>query len=274
MLPTRFLNQIRRHLIANAVEFPGYPLLLGIFGNPGEGKSYQLRESLRSEGVGIYSINAADFESDRAGQPAKLLLETYVRAASSIRSNALSAIVIDDIDTTVGEWESNTGTVNHQQILAQLMHLADSPNEIEGVGVVRRVPIFVTGNDFSKLYAPLRRPGRMARFFWQPSIEERLVAVEALLDSLGARHLGRDLLNAVPDEPIAFYADVIRLAGISQLDSLLASQVNRVQEVARDPERYLGYLRAAFVDLSLAEMVSKAHELRELEFEIQRPHFN
>ena len=31
------------------------------------------------------------------------------------------------------------------------------------------MPIIVTGNDLSTLFAPLVRDGRMAKFYWQPS---------------------------------------------------------------------------------------------------------
>ena len=34
--------------------------------------------------------------------------------------------------------------------------------------LVQRVPIIVTGNDFSTLFAPLVRDGRMTKFYWQP----------------------------------------------------------------------------------------------------------
>ena len=34
--------------------------------------------------------------------------------------------------------------------------------------LVQRVPIIVTGNDFSTLFAPLVRDGRMAKFYWEP----------------------------------------------------------------------------------------------------------
>jgi len=39
-------------------------------------------------------------------------------------------------------------------------HAEPPPTVIERLGRVRRVPIFTTGNDFFKLYPPLRRPGR------------------------------------------------------------------------------------------------------------------
>jgi hypothetical protein len=54
------------------------------------------------------------------------------------------------------------------------MNICDNPNQVsvyenwrEG-DFNRRVPIIVTGNDFSTLYAPLIRDGRMEKFFWQP----------------------------------------------------------------------------------------------------------
>lgn len=41
---------------------------------------------------------------------------------------------------------------------------------------IGRVPIIVTGNDFSTLFAPLVRDGRMAKFYWHPERED-LVAI-------------------------------------------------------------------------------------------------
>ncbi|KAL7616824.1 hypothetical protein Lser_V15G01630 [Lactuca serriola] len=35
-----------------------------------------------------------------------------------------------------------------------------------------RVPIIVTGNDFSTLYAPLIRDGRMEKFYWAPTRQD------------------------------------------------------------------------------------------------------
>ena len=37
-----------------------------------------------------------------------------------------------------------------------------------------RIPIIATGNDFATLYAPLIRDGRMQKFYWEPSDEDRL----------------------------------------------------------------------------------------------------
>lgn len=41
---------------------------------------------------------------------------------------------------------------------------------------IPRVPIICTGNDFSTLYAPLIRDGRMEKFYWNPTREDRIGA--------------------------------------------------------------------------------------------------
>lgn len=63
-------------------------------------------------------------------------------------------------------------TVNNQIVVGTLMNICDNPNQVsvydqwrEG-DFINRVPIIVTGNDFSTLYAPLVRDGRMEKFYW------------------------------------------------------------------------------------------------------------
>jgi hypothetical protein len=41
---------------------------------------------------------------------------------------------------------------------------------------IPRVPIVCTGNDFSTLYAPLIRDGRMEKYYWNPTREDRIGA--------------------------------------------------------------------------------------------------
>ena len=151
IISERFQKKVNAHLLGNMLHIENYPLILGIFGEPGMGKTCQLREHLNAIGVNVFSISSADLESERAGLPAKLLKEKYVHASTSVAQNNPSALVIDDIDTTVGEWQKNTGTVNHQGILAFLMHIADNPYYIEDIGSVNRVPIFFTGNNYELL---------------------------------------------------------------------------------------------------------------------------
>lgn len=102
-------------------------------------------------------------------------------------------------------------TVNNQMVNATLMNIADSPTNVQlpgksvldqalqvcffnasskktagmvivlvyvNAGVYKneeipRVPIVCTGNDFSTLYAPLIRDGRMEKYYWNPTREVR-----------------------------------------------------------------------------------------------------
>ena len=70
----------RQHLVFNFAGMCAWPLVLGIFGRPGDGKSFQVRAHLERRGALAVSINAADLESDRAGQPGKLVLAQYADA--------------------------------------------------------------------------------------------------------------------------------------------------------------------------------------------------
>lgn len=54
------------------------------------------------------------------------------------------------------------------------MNICDDPNRVsvyqewrEG-DFIQRVPIIVTGNDLSHMFAPLVRDGRMTKFYWKP----------------------------------------------------------------------------------------------------------
>jgi SpoVK/Ycf46/Vps4 family AAA+-type ATPase len=208
LIPARFEHAIDQHLVFNYAGVDSWPLVLGIFGPPGDGKSFQVRTHLHRRGVLAVSINAADLESDRAGAPGKLVLDMYENAGHRIDESTPAALIVDDFDTTVGEWEHSTTTVNHQQVLAQLMHLADSPTEAAGKKL-RRVPVLITGNDLSKVYPPLRRPGRLRTFPWLPSDAERQeIVAEILVDVLGPSDV-EDLLTKLPEAPIAFYSDLL-----------------------------------------------------------------
>lgn len=218
-IPERFIEAVDAHMLGNMLDISNYPLILLIVGLPGMGKTYQLRSYLEIVGVDMFSISAADLESDRAGVPAKLLEQKYIEASSSISSGNPAVLLIDDIDTTLGEWEKNTGTVNHQDILAFLMHIADKPSFIENVGSVNRVPVFFTCNYFNRLYKPLIRDGRANRFDWEPKREEKIAIVTSVFrfeDSKTAEML----VDAYPTKPISFFSNLLANKNIEQLVSV------------------------------------------------------
>ena len=232
-----------------------WPLVLGIFGRPGDGKSFQVRTHLERREVLTVSINAADLESDRAGRPGKLVLAKYEDAGHRASEGSPAALVVDDFDTTVGEWENSTSTVNHQQVLAQLMHLADSPTRAADK-TLRRVPIIITGNDLSKIYPPLRRPGRMHPFFWLPTPAERLDIVQQIVAAVLDPSETYELLAALPEAPIAFFSDLLVSLQATSIRSEipkyaenLKSVVRNADEVRQELEKHLRTNKPALVEV-------------------------
>eukprot|EP00959_Pyramimonas_sp_CCMP1952_P090287 1889961-Pyramimonas_sp.AAC.1 len=51
------------------------------------------------------------------------------------------------------------------------------PQEWREEDNIRRVPIIITANDLSTLYAPLLRDGRMEKFYWEPTREDLVTMV-------------------------------------------------------------------------------------------------
>jgi ATPase family associated with various cellular activities (AAA) len=207
VLLERFFKQVHLHLVSCYGEVPQWPVILGIFGRSGDGKSAQLVASLERCEVELVRLNAADLESGLAGEPGKHLARTYGAASMAIDKGLPSALVVDDVDTTVGEWEMNTGTVNHQQVLAELMHLADRPVD-PNRNQPKRVPVFVTGNNLARLYPPLRRSGRMRSMSWRPTHEELLEVVFGLFCDIAPRVALVELADTFKDETLAFFAEV------------------------------------------------------------------
>merc|ERR1712094_150515 len=92
---------------------------------------------------------------------------------------AMGCLIINDIDAGAGTFKDTQMTVNTQMVMGTLMNICDDPNSVAVESIfgnrknhVNRCPIIVTGNDFSKLYAPLLRDGRMEKYMWQPSEDD------------------------------------------------------------------------------------------------------
>jgi SpoVK/Ycf46/Vps4 family AAA+-type ATPase len=207
VLLDRFFSQIQLHLVSCYQEVSQWPVIMGIFGRSGDGKSAQLVASLQRCEVEIIRLNAADLESGLAGEPGKHLARTYAAASLAVAKEIPTALVLDDIDTTVGEWEMNTGTVNHQQVLAELMHIADRPVDLSR-NHPRKVPVFVTGNNLARLYPPLRRPGRMRSMSWRPTNEELVQVVQGLFRDVAPPVELAEFAMKFRDETLAFFAEV------------------------------------------------------------------
>jgi len=80
-----------------------------------------------------------------------------------------------------------------------------------------RIPIFLTGNDFTKLYSPLLRAGRMTKFKWLPSSEEKTNVIATIFQSHLTQSEAQSLIahcdglakkQGIENVPVSFYASL------------------------------------------------------------------
>ncbi|MCL2105792.1 MAG: AAA family ATPase [Oscillospiraceae bacterium] len=206
-VPQRFLREIQLHLIHCTWPhtIPDAPLILGIEGPPGDGKTVNAQEAIKSLGWEYIALSTSDFGSSQEAECSKKLRAKYAEASIFSQHRGKPYVLIcDDIDAAIGQWGGLTQyTVNTQFITGELMHLCgkNSPMEVETskLSIDARelikvslndspvsnvttipVPIIFTGNDFTKLYAPLLRAGRMRKFEWIPDEDERIIIIESI----------------------------------------------------------------------------------------------
>jgi ribulose bisphosphate carboxylase small subunit len=211
----RFLKKLAVHITKNYIDLPKVkvPLILGVHGRKGEGKTFQCELVYQKMGVEVVHISAGELESPDAGDPARLIRLRYREAADLIRTRGkLAALMINDLDAGAGRVDQGTQyTVNTQLVNATLMNIADNPTNVQLPGSyddtpLPRVPIIVTGNDFATLYAPLVRDGRMEKFYWEPSRDDKIGIVGGMFsdDGLSQGDVVK-LVEHFPDQAVDFY---------------------------------------------------------------------
>ncbi|KAI3799868.1 hypothetical protein L1987_35173 [Smallanthus sonchifolius] len=177
-----FMDKLVVHISKNFMTLPNIkvPLILGVWGGKGQGKSFQCELVFAKMGITPIMMSAGELESGNAGEPAKLIRQRYREAADIIKKGKMCCLFINDLDAGAGRMGGTTQyTVNNQMVNATLMNIADNPTNVQLPGMYNkeenpRVPVIVTGNDFSTLYAPLIRDGRMEKFYWAPTRDDRI----------------------------------------------------------------------------------------------------
>ena len=213
-----FLDKLAVHITKNYLDLPQVkvPLILGIHGRKGEGKTFQCELVFEQMGVEVVYISGGELESPDAGDPARLIRLRYREAAELVRVRGrMAVLMINDLDAGAGRFDRMTQyTVNTQLVNNTLMNIADNPTNVQLPGsydekALPRIPIIATGNDFATLYAPLIRDGRMRKFYWEPSAEDRVGIVSGMFSDDG---LSRDnietLVKRFGDQAIDFFGAV------------------------------------------------------------------
>jgi len=157
-------------------------------------------------------MSAGELESGNAGEPAKLIRQRYREASDIIKKGKMCALFINDLDAGAGRMGDATQyTVNNQMVNATLMNIADNPTNVQLPGVYKneeipRVPIICTGNDFSTLYAPLIRDGRMEKYYWNPTREDRIGVCMGIFqyDNVDRSDVEK-LVDSFPGQSIDFF---------------------------------------------------------------------
>lgn len=235
----RFLNKLAVHITKNFMDLPRVrvPLILGVHGRKGEGKSFQCELVFQKMGIEPIHISGGELESPDAGDPARLIRLRYREAAELIRVRGkMCALMINDLDAGAGRFDMTTQyTVNTQLVNATLMNIADNPTNVQLPGSydstpLHRVPIIVTGNDFSTLYAPLIRDGRMEKFYWEPSREDKVGIVGGIFEPDGlSRSNIEQLVDTFPDRSIDFFGAIrARLYDEQVLDFINKVGIDRI----------------------------------------------
>ncbi|WP_026733364.1 ribulose bisphosphate carboxylase small subunit [Fischerella sp. PCC 9605] len=212
----RFLDKVSVFITKNYLDLPGVrvPLILGIHGRKGEGKSFQCELVFERMGVEVTHISGGELESPDAGDPARLIRLRYRETAELIKVRGkMCVIMINDLDAGAGRFDEGTQyTVNTQLVNATLMNIADNPTDVQLPGSydstpLHRVPIIVTGNDFSTLYAPLIRDGRMEKFYWEPDLDDKVGIVNGIFseDGLSQREV-EQLVETFSNQSIDFFS--------------------------------------------------------------------
>ncbi len=217
-ISARFIDKLSVHITKNYLKLPNVkvPLILGVHGRKGEGKSFQCDLVFERMGIDVVHMSAGELESPDAGDPARLVRLRYREAAEMVKVRGkMAVLMINDIDAGAGRVDQYTQyTVNTQLVNGTLMNIADNPTNVQLPGSydseqIQRIPIIVTGNDFSTLYAPLVRDGRMEKFFWEPNRDDRIGIVGGIFqaDQL-ARPDIEALVDTFPTQSIDFFGAV------------------------------------------------------------------
>ena len=83
-----------------------------------------------------------------------------------------------------------------------------------------RVPIIVTGNDLSVLYAPLLRDGRMEKYYWSPTREDVCDMVHAMFKEENVdRATIERLVDEHPGQPLDFFAPSARACTTARFET-------------------------------------------------------
>ncbi|CAJ2640847.1 unnamed protein product [Trifolium pratense] len=215
-----FMDKLVVHITKNFLKLPNIkvPLILGVWGGKGQGKSFQAELVFAKMGINPIMMSAGELESGNAGEPAKLIRQRYREASDIIRKGKMCCLFINDLDAGAGRMGGTTQyTVNNQMVNATLMNIADAPTNVQLPGMYNkeenaRVPIIVT--DF---FGALR-----ARVYDDE--------VRKWISGVGVETIGKKLVNS-KEGPPTFDQPAMTLEKLLEYGNLLVQEQDNVKRV-------------------------------------------
>jgi AAA+ superfamily predicted ATPase len=178
-VPKRFLENVACHIIAPYLqEDKQYkpPIYLAIKGLPGQGKTAQSIATCTQKGGCVIYVSASTLSGSHENE-AKEKLQRIYNKAIELRTKVLTTIIIDDFHKGIlNEDENIKKTINSDILTGYMMNIAEHNGSVH-------IPIILTANDLSQIYAPLLRAGRADVFLWEPKQEEKREIVFRIISS-------------------------------------------------------------------------------------------
>ena len=177
-ISARYEAEILSHITAlylKNYELFKPPLYLAIEGAAGEGKTSQVLATSILHGIIILYASAAQLSGKTEGDSLQRMKRLYDDAVKIRSQGKVVAIVLDDFHMSDASMSDNVErTINSTLLTGYLMNLTEKPFS-------EQIPVILTGNDFSSVYAPLLRSGRANMLIWQLTTEEKNTIKKAIL---------------------------------------------------------------------------------------------
>ncbi|VAH92472.1 unnamed protein product [Triticum turgidum subsp. durum] len=237
-----FMDKLIVHLAKNFMTLPNIkvPLILGIWGGKGQGKSFQCELVFAKMGINPIMMSAGELESGNAGEPAKLIRQRYREAADIIKKGKMCCLFINDLDAGAGRMGGTTQyTVNNQMVNATLMNIADAPTNVQLPGMYNKEDrigvckgIFRTDNVPDEAVVRLvdTFPGQSIDFFGALRARVYDDEVRKWVGEIGVENISKRLVNS-REGPPTFDQPKMTIEKLMEYGHMLVQEQENVKRV-------------------------------------------
>lgn len=242
-----FERNILTHIVSLYLPDNHYfqaPMFLAIEGRAGEGKTTQTIATCSQHGIYIIYISASELSGAHEKDSINVMKEIYYAAINLKKKGRIVAILIDDFHMGNATTDENIKrTINSNLLTGYLMNLAENNKNI-------KIPIILTGNDFSKIYVPLLRSGRADKFKWNPEYAEKKEIVKTIFNRFAniSEHEFNELFDKYSNNSVADFYQLINeyrkelFAGyITKFDVIDEKAVSTISQIVKQHQHKIDY---------------------------------